>query len=89
LFSPPRNYEQNLARARRDVRRPEAGRSEAARTERHGHCVSPFHEAEHQRWREELQTAHDASCLPELPVSETHEELNELLVRVRLKEKYF
>jgi hypothetical protein len=36
-----------------------------------------------------LQTAHDASCLPELPVSETHEELNELLVRVRLKEKYF
>jgi predicted nucleotidyltransferase len=45
-----------------------------------------FHEAEYQRLRVELQTAHDASAMPELPNDETRAALNELLVRVRLKQ---
>jgi predicted nucleotidyltransferase len=44
-----------------------------------------FHEAEYQRLRAELQAAHDASTLPELPSDETRAALNDLLVRVRLK----
>ncbi len=43
-----------------------------------------FHEAEYQRLRGELQTAHDASQLPELPSEETRAALNDLLVRIRL-----
>src|SRR5437879_5239916 len=43
-----------------------------------------FHEAEYQRLRGELQTAHDASQLPELPSDETRAALNDLLIRVRL-----
>jgi predicted nucleotidyltransferase len=43
-----------------------------------------FHESEYQRLRAELQAAHDASPLPELPSDETRKALNELLVRVRL-----
>ena len=44
-----------------------------------------FHESEYQRLRVELQAAHDASTLPELPSDETRRALNDLLVRVRLK----
>jgi predicted nucleotidyltransferase len=44
-----------------------------------------FHEAEYQRLRVELQAAHDASQLPELPSDETRAALNDLLVRVRLQ----
>lgn len=44
-----------------------------------------FHEAEYQRLRVELQTAHDASSLPELPSDETRAALNDLLIRVRLQ----
>lgn len=44
-----------------------------------------FHESEYQRLRNELQAAHDASTLPELPNDETRAALNDLLVRVRLK----
>ncbi|SPE60194.1 conserved hypothetical protein [Verrucomicrobia bacterium] len=44
-----------------------------------------FHESEYQRLRCELQAAHDASTLPELPSEETRNALNDLLVRVRLK----
>jgi predicted nucleotidyltransferase len=44
-----------------------------------------FHESEYQRLRVELQAAHDASTLPELPSDETRAALNDLLVRVRLK----
>ena len=44
-----------------------------------------FHESEYQRLRTELQAAHDASTLPELPSDETRGALNDLLVRVRLK----
>jgi hypothetical protein len=43
-----------------------------------------FHEREYQRLRVELQSAHDASQLPELPNEETRAALNDLLVRVRL-----
>ena len=43
-----------------------------------------FHESEYQRLRVELQSAHDASTLPELPSDETRAALNDLLVRVRL-----
>ncbi|MBX3733965.1 MAG: nucleotidyltransferase domain-containing protein [Verrucomicrobiae bacterium] len=42
-----------------------------------------FHEAEYQRLRGELQAAHEASSLPELPGEATRAALNDLLVRVR------
>jgi uncharacterized protein len=45
-----------------------------------------FHESEYQRLRDELQAAHDASSLPELPSEDTRMALNDLLIRVRLKE---
>jgi hypothetical protein len=45
-----------------------------------------LHESEHQRLRVELQAAHDASQLPEVPSEETRAALNDLLVRVRLKD---
>jgi uncharacterized protein len=44
-----------------------------------------FHEAEYQRLRVELQAAHDASELPELPNEETRAALNDMLVRLRLQ----
>ncbi|HMO64084.1 MAG TPA: nucleotidyltransferase domain-containing protein [Verrucomicrobiota bacterium] len=44
-----------------------------------------FHEAEYQRLRGELQAAHEASSLPELPSEATRAALNDLLVRVRTK----
>ena len=43
-----------------------------------------FHESEYQRLRGELQAAHDASQLPEMPAEETRAALNDLLVRTRL-----
>jgi predicted nucleotidyltransferase len=44
-----------------------------------------FHESEYQRLRSELQAAHDASQLPELPSDATRVALNDLLVRIRLR----
>jgi predicted nucleotidyltransferase len=44
-----------------------------------------FHEAEYQRLRGELQSAHETSQLPELPSEGTRAALEDLLVRVRLK----
>jgi uncharacterized protein len=44
-----------------------------------------FHQREYERLRVELQAAHDASQLPELPSDETRKALNDLLVRVRLR----
>src|SRR6266404_2036539 len=44
-----------------------------------------FHEGEYQRLRGELQAAHDASRLPELPSEETRAALNDLLMRVRTR----
>jgi len=44
-----------------------------------------FHESEYHRLRGELQAAHEASQLPELPSDETRAALNELLIRVRLR----
>lgn len=46
-----------------------------------------FHESEYQRLRAELQAAHDASTLPELPSDETRAALNDLLVRIRLQSR--
>src|SRR5437870_3034793 len=43
-----------------------------------------FHESEYERLRGELQSAHDASQLPELPSEQTRAALNDLLIRVRL-----
>ena len=43
-----------------------------------------FHESEYQRLRVELQSAHDATHLPEIPGEETRRTLNDLLVRLRL-----
>jgi predicted nucleotidyltransferase len=42
------------------------------------------HEAEYQRLRMELQSAHDVCQLPELPSDEARAALNDLLIRVRL-----
>ncbi len=44
-----------------------------------------FHEGQYQRLRSELQAAFDASSLPELPSKETHQAMNDLLTRVRIK----
>jgi uncharacterized protein len=44
-----------------------------------------FHETEYQRLRGELQAAHDASQLPDLPSEPTRAALNDLLVKVRLR----
>jgi predicted nucleotidyltransferase len=44
-----------------------------------------FHEAEYERLRSELQAAHEASQLPEIPSEETRRALNDLHVRLRLK----
>jgi predicted nucleotidyltransferase len=44
-----------------------------------------FHEKEYQRLRGELQAAHEASQLPELPNDETRASLNDLLIRVRTR----
>src|SRR6476659_1586098 len=43
-----------------------------------------FHESEYPRLRGELQAAHEASRLPELPSDQTRAALNDLLVRIRL-----
>lgn len=43
-----------------------------------------FHEAEYERLRAKLQSAHEASELPELPSESTRKKLNDLLVRLRL-----
>jgi predicted nucleotidyltransferase len=40
----------------------------------------PFHQAEYDRLRAELQAAYEASQLPELPSEETRAALNDLLV---------
>ena len=44
-----------------------------------------FHESEYHRLRGELQAAHEASRLREMPGEETRAALNDLLVRVRRK----
>ena len=44
-----------------------------------------FHQRKYERLRVELQSAHDASQLPELPSDEICKALNDLLVRIRLK----
>lgn len=46
-----------------------------------------FHQAEYERLRGELQAAHEASQLPEVPSEATWAALNDLLVRVRLNTK--
>ena len=43
-----------------------------------------FHETEYQRLRAELQAAHDNSRLIESPTDITRQQLNELLIRIRL-----
>ena len=44
-----------------------------------------FNQSEYNRLRAELQAAHGASRLPELPSDDTRRALNDLLVRLRLK----
>lgn len=46
-----------------------------------------FHESEYQRLRAELQAAHEASLLPEIPDDATRAKLNDLLIRIRLAKK--
>src|SRR5260221_303070 len=46
-----------------------------------------FHQREYERLRAELQAAHDASKLPEVPSDETRKALNDLLVRIRLRNR--
>ncbi|HWQ90654.1 MAG TPA: nucleotidyltransferase domain-containing protein [Clostridia bacterium] len=45
-----------------------------------------FHEEQYQKLRGELQNAFETSSLPELPSEDTRRALNDLLIRVRLKE---
>ena len=45
-----------------------------------------FHEGQYQKLRAELQSAHEASSLPELPTEETRRALNDLLIRLRMKQ---
>lgn len=44
-----------------------------------------FQESEYQRLRGELQSAHDASKLPEAPDEKSRASLNELLIRLRTR----
>lgn len=44
----------------------------------------PFHTTQYEALRVMLQSAHEASSLPELPSDETRSALNDLLIRVRL-----
>jgi len=44
-----------------------------------------FHESQYQKLRTELQSAFEASSLPELPSEGTRQALNDLLIRVRLR----
>ena len=44
-----------------------------------------FYESEYERLRTELQAAHEASQLPEIPDEATRAALNDLLIRVRTK----
>jgi hypothetical protein len=59
----------------------------------HGHHTTledanvAFHQREYERLRVELQSAHDASKLPEVPSDETGDRLNDLLVRIRLQSR--
>ena len=46
-----------------------------------------FHHREYQNLRAELESAHDASTLPELPSDQTRAALNDLLLRLRLKNR--
>ena len=46
-----------------------------------------IHESEYERLRAELQAAHDASTLREVPEEDTRNALNALLVRVRLQNR--
>jgi predicted nucleotidyltransferase len=44
-----------------------------------------FHEAQYQKLRAELQSAFEATALPELPNEDSRQALNDLLIRVRMK----
>lgn len=44
-----------------------------------------FHESQYQKLRGELQTAFEASSLPELPSENTQHALNDLLIKLRLR----
>jgi predicted nucleotidyltransferase len=44
-----------------------------------------FHQREYERLRGELQSAHEASQLREMPREETKKALNDLLVRLRAR----
>ena len=68
------------------VARKLAGREDLAVGHRLTDADVAFHESEYQRLRGELQAAHEASQLPELPSEETRMALNDLLVRIRTRE---
>ena len=50
-----------------------------------GEADLAFYEREYQRLRAELESAHEASSLPELPNENTRRALNDLLTRVRMR----
>ena len=64
------------------VARNLAGREQSTLTD----ADLAFHEFEYERLRSELQATHDASTLPEQPGDETRAAMNDLLVRVRLRQ---
>jgi predicted nucleotidyltransferase len=63
------------------VERKTAGPEKAKLTD----ADMPFHAAEYQRLRGLLQSAHEASSLPEIPSEATRQALDDLLVRTRIK----
>ena len=67
----------------RRSRHSRVGGAQAGRPEKSmlGDADIAFHEAEYQRVRGELQAAHDASPLPEMPGEPVPRALNELLLR--------
>ncbi len=83
--------EANLVTLNQDFRLPYIGELIERKTKGENTTLTDadiaFHETEYQRLRAELQAAHDASALPEAPDEATRQALNDLMVRIRLKQR--
>jgi uncharacterized protein len=79
----------NLAELNEEARLPDIGDLIARKQSGENTALEDadvvFHQREYERLRVELQAAHDASQLPELPAEKTRNALNDLLIRIRLR----
>jgi len=79
----------NLAELNAEARLPtsptSSPASRVARTPRIEDADVAFHQRGYERLRGELQSAHEASQLPEIPDDETRKAMNDLLNRIRLR----